>query len=167
MRGVQAFALFCDSVRDETTSTQTIVGVFPDNLNIAKVPSMIPRLSIYIRVMVDPTEDPGPMILSLVFPDGTEKAVQTFDAETVTAARAKSRETEMPYTGMITNITFPTFPVMQFGRVKVLLRAGEEEIVCGALTFLEAPASTALGRLETISLTVPKGLTQPDEPSLP
>lgn len=167
MRGVQAFALFCDSVRDEKTSTQTIVGVYPDNLNVAKVPAVIARLAIYIRIMVDPDIDPDSMALWVVFPDGAERNVQTIEPDVISTARTKARENEMPYAGLLTNITFPNFPIMQFGRVKVLLRAGEEEIVCGALTFVEAPASTDLGQLSSLSLSVPKDLAPPDEPPLP
>jgi hypothetical protein len=167
MGGIQAFVLFCDSVRDETTSTQTIVGVLPDNLNIPKVPAAVPRLTLYVRIMLDPARDPGPMALWLIFPDGQERTLQTFEAGVVNEARTRAQESNMPYAGLLSNITFPNFPVLQYGRVKAVLRVGDEEILCGALTFREAPASSELGQLATLSLPVPKGLAPPDEPSRP
>jgi hypothetical protein len=142
MSAPQAVALFCESVREETGGTQTIVGVLPDNLSIERVPVALPKLSIYIRISVDPMAgDPGPLALRIVFPNGEEKELQDIDRQAILSAVADAKTKEAPLAGLLTFVTIPNFPVHHFGRVKVILRTQTGDTICGALNF-QASSST-------------------------
>lgn len=167
MQGVQAFVLFCDSVRDEVANTQTIVGALPDNLNVPGIPRGLPRLTLYVRIMVDVDRPPEPMTLSLIFQDGQRREIQVFGSDIVAESCAGAKAIGMPYAGILSNVTFPNFPVLMYGRLTAVLQVGGEEIVCGMITFVEAPSSSAQGQLSSISFPVPPDLTPPPEPSRP
>jgi hypothetical protein len=143
MQSIRAFALFCDSVRDEVGGTQSIIGIFPDNIEIGHVPVGLPKLSVYVRVLVDvDVLNPGPLSIWIVFPNGEERELHTHDRQLVVNSLADAKTLGAPFTGFISHATMPQFPIMQFGRVRVVLRTEAEEFVCGTLNFKERPSSS-------------------------
>jgi hypothetical protein len=159
-------ALFCDNIIDAKDGTQTLVGIFPDKLGVASVPSAMARLAIYFRILVDPAEDPGPLEILLLFPNGEEKSLQKFDPVFVDSARKRARDEGLPYAGLLTNALIPHFPVLEFGRLSALVSIDGEKVVCGAVNFvLGNPSDFAQPSL--LSLSVAKGSEPPSAPSHP
>lgn len=137
-----AIALFCDSIRQETAGSETLVGIFSDNVNVPQVPIMMVRLGIYIRIQIDPDVDPNPVSLSLRLPDDTEVDLGQIDATTFDRAREQARQTGKPYGGVIVRSEMSPFGIPKYGRAEAFLRTATDKILCGHLTF-RAPDSPA------------------------
>lgn len=141
MPGITAMGVFCEDIREEKTGTQTLVGVYPDNLNIPTVPAALPKLALYMRIAVDPFVDAEQMSVWLISPKGDERKINDIDTKLVAQTQANSRKSGTPFATMISRIIAPAFPVTEYGRMKALLRIGSEEIICATLNFQVPPAS--------------------------
>ena len=138
-----AIALFCESLRQETAGSETIVGVMPDNANVPQLPAAIPRLCIYVRVQVDPDFDPNPVSLALRTPDDKEIDLGKIDAAVFDTSRKQAKQTGKPYGGVIIRSELRPFAVLKYGRLEAILRTSTDKIVCGHITF-QPPPSTAI-----------------------
>jgi hypothetical protein len=47
MIGVRAMGVFCDDIREEVQGMHSLVGIYPDNVNVPVVPRMMPKLGLY------------------------------------------------------------------------------------------------------------------------
>lgn len=143
MAAVRAFGLFCESVREEAGGTHSIVGILPDNMTLQKVPVALPKLSLYVRIVVEAGANPGPLAVWIEFPNGEKREIQKIDQQVVESSRASVAEAGGPLVGFIAHAAFPQFPVTAYGRITALVRAGDEEMICGFLNVREPAASAA------------------------
>jgi hypothetical protein len=143
MAGISAIGLFCESIRNEVEGTHTLVGIMPDNLNIPTVPIALGKLSLYVRIMIDPAIDPGPLSVWLIHPNGEERELQTLDSNVINENRAASLAAGAPITGIISQAIMPGFPILDYGRFRAVLRTRDTEILCGALNFQKMPTSSS------------------------
>ena len=44
-----AIALFCEDIREEKSGQYAIAGILPDRLNVKRLPTVLPKLGIYLR----------------------------------------------------------------------------------------------------------------------
>jgi hypothetical protein len=132
---VSAIAFFCDDVRAEAMGTSTLVGIYPDNFEVPHFPGGLPRLTIYVRINIDPTVEYAPMSLRLVNTDSKEIDLGGIDADLVARTSTDARAAGAPITGIISRALAMPFAVPNPGHVKVILKVGQEEILCGALNF--------------------------------
>ena len=140
MPAIQVLGVFCDDVREEASGMHTLVGVYPDNLNVPPLPVALAKLALYVRVAVDPHIDVLPMFLWLVPDKGEEKQVNAIDPELVRRAQKEARERGTPIATIMCRIIMAPFPIMDYGRVKAALRTGDDEIICASLNFQPTPA---------------------------
>lgn len=138
---ISAVALFCDSVRQEKTGTDTIVGVMPDNMSLPEAGGLIPRLSIYVRLHLDPAVDPNPIQVLLKTPDGEERELLSFENDL--ADRARRESAGKPFAGIVGRLELTPFPVLAFGRATVTVKTPFETVIAGTLNFTQAPATTS------------------------
>lgn len=134
-------AVFCEDIREEKTGTQTLVGVYPDNLNIPKVPVALPKLAVYLRIALDPFVDADPISVWLISPKGEERKINDIDPKMVAQTQANIRKSGTPFATLISRIIAPAFPVTEHGRMKAVIRVGTEEIICATLNFQVPPAN--------------------------
>ena len=137
MRPTVAIALFCDSVRQEKSGSESIIGVMSDNVNIAKVPSLIPRVSLYVRLQIDRDVDPNPIKILLSTPDGREEPIMDVDPTTVDKSRESARERDKPFGGVVCRVEMAPFHVPTYGRLGVIVQTKTERIIAGTLAFLK------------------------------
>jgi hypothetical protein len=142
MAEIRALGLFCESVREESGGTHTIVGILPDNMTLQKVPGALPKLSLYVRILLEPGVDPGPLSIWLSFPNGEKREIQKVDPKLIEATQRTAKDEGAPLVGVIAHAAFPQFPVPGYGRISALLRTTNEEIVCGFLNVKEQPAAS-------------------------
>ena len=152
-----AIGLFCEDVRDEVAGTQSIVGILPDNMAIPSVPVALPRLVLYLRLMLDPASDPGAISASLDFPNGETRQVVSIDADATEDACKAARESGAPYAGMVTVVAMQQFTVIAAGRLVAMVRIGGQERVCAALNFQVLPASSTAPLPQSADAPRPKG----------
>ena len=141
---VSATALFCEDIREEKAGQHTIVGVLSDNLNLQiQTPAgepgtqtgvaMIPKLGIYVRVVIGVDDSASDLTAVLLTPDGTEHMLGSFDPDTITRSQADSRAKGSPIVGFIFKALMSPFPIPGGGIMSVRIRAGKEDRVIGIL----------------------------------
>lgn len=146
MRPWHAIGLFCEDVRQEKNG-QSLMAIWPDNVQVPQIPGALPRMAVFVRVQVEPTADIGAISAKILFPDKSEHPIGDFSAEQVKETQKTSREAGAPWAGfMLTAIAFG-FPIEQTGRLLLVAKIGDEEIVCGGLNVVlgekVTPSSTA------------------------
>src|SRR5258708_28010719 len=140
MPSVFAMGFFCEDVRDEVAGTHTVIGIFPDNINLPVVPIGFPKLSLYVRIMMDPASEPDAISIWLNFPNGEAKEIQPIDTALIKQACKEAKESGAPYAGIVAKILMPQFTVIQGGRITAVLRVGgAQEQICAALNFQIVP----------------------------
>ena len=145
-----AIAFFCEDIRAEAESRVTVIGIFPDNMNLeipsgtlpeGKVPAL-PKLSIFVRISFDPNKKLDSIKAKVINPDGTETALDGVAADVIQKAQKEAREQNNINSNINMTLQMQPFPVPTFGRMRLEVEVGGETFVCGALNFQKAPAKT-------------------------
>src|SRR5262245_51753857 len=127
MPSVSALALFCDDLRQEIGNKDSIMGIFPDNLEASKVPGALMRLAVYIRIHIAPQFEFAPMSLRLVNPDDSEIDLGEIEQDLIRRTIATVRERgPSSIAGMISRAVMAPFPIDREGAIRVMLRVGDE-----------------------------------------
>lgn len=158
--------LFCDDIRPEIAGTDTIVGVMPDNITVPhKLPIGIPKFSIYLRINIDAEQDPGPISMKVVLPSGTEIPVGSVERTVVDAARANAKRDGNPISGLISRVALSPFPIVEEGRMRAIVRIGDQEFLACALN-IRVDEKAKPNSNVTIS-TLPWPLSEQSQPASP
>jgi hypothetical protein len=135
MSEVRAMGIFCEDFREEMLGLHSLIGVLPDNVNVAAVPALMPKLTLYVRIAISHECAVNEMAVVLMSPSG-ENLLAESAIETVLIERAKAEAAINTTFGTIVHrATISPFPIQEYGRVKLVVRADSKEIVCGALNF--------------------------------
>lgn len=143
---LRAVALFCDDIRHESAGTQSLVGIFPDNLAISELPGALPRLSIYFRYECDTDNPPKSLRIEVIAPWAEAPIFSNeIPSATIEQGISDSRRDKLPLTGFIASLSMANFPLLESGLilVKVIVDEGEG-VICGQLrvSHQEQPALT-------------------------
>jgi hypothetical protein len=133
---------FCEDIREEKTG-HTIIGIFPDNMNVSALPGALPKLGVYIRCHVDPSEDVGPISGKLVFADGDEIPLADFDEAAVKKTQEETRKKGTPIAGFIMIAVAMMVQIKEAGRILAIVKIGKTEILAATLNIQVDPASPA------------------------
>lgn len=123
-----AIAIFCEDIREEKSGQDTLVGILPDNLRVASVPGMMPKLAVYVRIHVLRAARVREVNVRLEMLDGTFAPVN--DLTEVLARDAGTSES----IGLLAKTLISPFPVTATGRVKAIATVDGTDYVCGSLT---------------------------------
>lgn len=126
----QAVGLFCEDIREEKSGQDTLVGILPDNVNLTKIPGVIPKLCLYVRVHVDLEADITAIVASLRFPDGTEQSLGSFDSDFIKKTQKEAREKGAPFAGFIAKGIGGPLNVSVPGQILAIAKIDNEEVVC-------------------------------------
>lgn len=139
MQRISAVAFFCEDIRREIGGTDTIVGIWPDNVAVPEFPFSFPKLALYVRVNLDPHYDPGQMQFFLRHPDGEEHDVSEIDSEVVDKARNEALSEGKVLCGLIFRAIRVGYRLPMAGVYYGILRHSGGEEICGLLNL---PATT-------------------------
>jgi hypothetical protein len=138
---VTAIALFCEDIREEVGGTFTIVGIYPDNVNLTKIPAILPKLCVYIRVNFGPdaaAKSIKTIKAHLSIPDGQSIELGEMDTAKVQEAIAAVK-TSGKQSGVILRTYFSGFNVPKAGLLQLQVEVGGETYLAGALNVVEGP----------------------------
>ncbi len=130
--------LFCEDIREEKTGVHTLVGVFPDNLNVSELPGMMPKLCIYVRFHLDVNADVRSITAMLRFPT-SEQSLGGFDPDLIKKTQEDSRKKGTPLAGLILKGISGPIKIPGPGRILAIAKVNDDEIVCGSLNIQKAP----------------------------
>jgi len=133
MRDISIVALFCEDIREEKAGTETIVGVFPDNLRLPRVPGVFPKMCVYVRTHIRAEFDAGPFFIRIIMPGGKELSRSEARTEMVNEVREKARSKGAPYAGFISKFVVAPLEVTEAGRIQAVVTIGGQEYVVGGL----------------------------------
>lgn len=140
MNDISIVALFCSDVRQERGGTETIVGVFPDNVDVPSIPSGFTQLCVYVRMHVRPSFCPTKIITRLVLPDGSELDRSEMEMGLFERSREKAVAGKSAYFGLIARFVMAPMPITQEGRLQAIVSVDGKDHIAGALNFRLAPA---------------------------
>jgi hypothetical protein len=142
MRSWHAVGLFCEDIRQERNG-QSLMAIWPDNLHVPAVPSTLPRIAVFIRIHVDPLADVGSISAVLRLFDGSENSIGGFTEENVKDTQKVSRDSDLPWAGFMLSAVAFGFPINSTGKLFLIVRVGDEEVVCGTLNIVSSNAATS------------------------
>jgi hypothetical protein len=134
--------IFCEDIREEVGGTYTIVGVMPDNINIAGQPPapevggtlLMPKLAIYLRVNIETSKKPaGSIAARASIPGLPEIPMGELTAEAIDHAFADSAAKNNPLVGIIFKAAVSPVQLSQSGIASAFVRIGGEEILAATL----------------------------------
>jgi hypothetical protein len=142
MRSWHAVGLFCDDIRMEAERRSSLMGIFPDNLNMPAIPGVIPRVGLYVRIHMNVDADAVPLSALLRFPHGEDKTLGGFDTARVRQAQNESKERQASHAGFVIQAVGLMVQVKQPGRILLIASVGDEESVCGGLNVQLQPSTS-------------------------
>jgi hypothetical protein len=134
MRRWHAIGLFCEDVRENGSS---LTGILPDNIEVPKVPAMMGKIGIYVRVNLDPEDNIKSVTAKIKFPDGSEASLGGFTADTIERTRRDLIDKGAPWVGLIITGVATPFPIQKTGRLSIVVIVDDQEIICGSLNVVE------------------------------
>lgn len=140
---LSAVTLFCEDIREEKSGADTLIGVFPDNVQIPQVPGAFPKLGIYTRIVAVVDAPPERFEIALEHLDGSEQILASFDATFVRKASDDARALGAPVVGFISKAVAAPFPIAIAGRLLLKVRTPTEEIISGNLNIKVREPTTA------------------------
>lgn len=138
MRDWNAVCLFCEDVREEKNG-DTLLGIFPDNVNLPVIPTAFPKLGVYVRIHAVVNSKIQSISAKLRTANGEEIPFGSFDEEKIKETFARSEKQGAPTSGFIIRGTAAPFGVLAAGRILMLVKVNDEEIICGSLNLQVVP----------------------------
>lgn len=139
-----ATGLFCESIREEKSGQETIVGIVPDNIEVAKLPGVL-QLALYTRFVIDPQFPPNRLAVRLSIPEGGD-IVNPIEESIFKNAIEDARRTGHPVTTVISKMGFRNIPVSISGRLTAYATIDDHEFVIASLHVKLAKASSAVDK---------------------
>jgi hypothetical protein len=133
MRAWNAIGLFCEDVRENGRS---IIGIMPDHMEVNVIPGALPKIGIYIRVHLDPTDDVKSITAAIKFPDGNTSALGGFNTEQIQQTQRDTIAKGTPWAGFIITAVAAPFPIASVGRLLLIVKVDDQEMVCGSLNVI-------------------------------
>jgi hypothetical protein len=141
---INVTAFFCEDVREEKSGTLSIVGILPDNVSVASVPGMLPKIGIYLRIHFDPENAPEDIVVNISEPSGEEYPMARFEPEIIADAVRNAKRFELPYAGLLFHAVAPAFQVRATGLISLKVQIDGQEHIAGAMNVhIEQPDAHA------------------------
>lgn len=133
MNDISVVAVFCSDVRTEKGGTETIVGVYPDRVNLPQIPGAFAQMAIYVRMHLRTTYRPVEITTRIVLPDGSELERSSMAQSLMEQTRQKAIERGAPLMGLIAKFQVAPLRITQEGRILAIVSVDGEDIIAGAL----------------------------------
>jgi hypothetical protein len=133
--------LFCEDIREEVGGPYTIVGVMPDNINVAGpagaesgLPLMLPKMGIYLRVNLDASKRPkGAVTARATIPGLDDVQIGELGEVAIKAAYVDSKAKKQSVVGLIFKAILSPVQFKQSGLAVIYVKIDGAEIIAGIL----------------------------------
>ena len=152
---MQIVGLFCDDIRPETAGSESIIGVFPDNLSVPSLPGHVPKLALYVRLQLS-VDEAAPEIKTLLkLPWGETLNVGSADKAIVEEAISNAAKNELPFAGVILRTFLVNFTVKSYGQVHGIVVVNGKEHICAVMNLKPVSTASAQPALQSPGATPP------------
>jgi hypothetical protein len=141
MRGLSAYALFCEDVRRESDGKYTIIGGLPDTLRLPRFPWTMHRITVHFRIKIDADfvcDKPLTMELESRDAEILEDRREPAPADLIERTIARAKERGLPYGSIMGRMELSEpleFPAAT--TLFAVLKYGDEREICGVLNLVE------------------------------
>lgn len=139
---MMAVSLFCQDFREEVAGTATLIGIYPDNIEMGEGGTALAKLVVYTRINLAVDEPQSDIAVSLRAPNGSDEVVNAVPFARVEAAIEKARLDGNNMAGIVARIEGSPF-VASPGRYLVVVRYDGQEYVTGTIRFSGAAFETS------------------------
>src|SRR5260370_20549029 len=136
MREWHAIGVFCEDIREEKSDLFSLIGIMQDNIKVNGIPGAIPKLGIYTRLHISPTLDVDEIKIKIRFADGQELEISTMDSTLIKKTQNDAINQKSPWAGLMNRAIAAPFFVQVPGRILLIVRLAEEELICGTLNII-------------------------------
>ena len=126
-------ALFCEDVRVEQTGQETLVGVLPDNVNVATIPSLMPKFAIYVRCNFAEGFVLRNLRIKMNSPSGNVLLDNFVEQSLIKQTIKESSDNQSPIYSIKTFAVFAPFNITEAGHYKVIGIVNDGEHLAGAI----------------------------------
>lgn len=134
-RPLQAVGFFCEDVREEQAGTETLIGIYPDNMAVPGIPGMLHKLGIFVRINFDPESPPSKGTVVLIAPDDSRQVIGEFSEQLIQESRNGAVAQGTLIAGLKMRSTLIPFPVFTPGRFQLIAEFGDDQYLCATLGF--------------------------------
>ena len=132
---MMGITLFCEDARDEAGGAVSLMGILSDNIGVAALPSIMPKLVIYTRLNFDLDDPASPVELSTFRgPNGEVIANAPIPAEVIAKAIKDARAEGNKVAGVFNRIEGVNFPATE-GKFYAIVRYQDTEYTTGSMAF--------------------------------
>ena len=134
-----AITLFCDDIREEHMGMITLVGVYPNNVNVPSFPFVLPKLGIYTRILIDVNDALRKITIHISAPDGKIELSTEIDEESIAKSQMAAKDKGSPIVGIMAHAIAAPFVVKEAGQIKLIVNIEGVEYIGGVLIFDQTP----------------------------
>lgn len=164
MKGVSAFALFCEDIRRETGNKETLIGVMPETIQVSTFPGALKKLAVYFRVRLEVGRQyPKPIKIDLEIPgddiQSDSKTPEPIPAEVIERSIERAKDRGLPYATIIGRMFLSeSVPIPSPRMISAILICGSKRQLCGVLNIAQRPTEPSVPSegLEVVAAETPK-----------
>jgi hypothetical protein len=131
-----SICLFCEDIRHEQNNVDTLVGVLPDNINIATAPVLLPKLALYFVTVFPLSKVPTTISVRLQTPWPTELVnLGAVSQEQIANAVNEAREQGSDGVKFISKTIVSPFNIQGPGKIAAITSIDNRSILAGILRF--------------------------------
>lgn len=127
MRSHQLMGVFCEDIRGEVSGTDTVVGIFPDNISAPGLPVVFPKFALYTRINIDPAAAYAPIQIKVLGKDGSVIMSNSIEEGLILRTMEDAKNTGAPFAGIISRMLVVNFSANAEGRILAVAKIGDEE----------------------------------------
>jgi hypothetical protein len=133
MNDISAISLFCPYMHTDKDNSDTLVSIYPDNVEIPQAGVTLPVLANYTRIQFDPHNPPKNLELQFRDPENAVIISNKVASEVVEKAVSDGLRDEQPRVSLILRMNAVGFTLQKLGRYSMWFNADGTEKLCGTL----------------------------------
>lgn len=141
MQSLQATGFFCEDIRAEKQGTESVVGIFPDKINLPQFPATLPKLSLYLRLVIDSSDnDVSPIAIRFIGDNPSDIGeIGKIESATIEQALKRAVEDKRPIAGIVARVAMSGFTPTKPGRLLATIDRNGQSIIVASVEFALAP----------------------------
>lgn len=136
-------SFFCDDIREEKNDMDTLIGIYPNNVNVPHFPFSFPKLGIYTRIHFDVEDSPGDIKIKASRPKEEDIPLTIMTEESFSESQQQTKEEGLPVMGLISKAVAVGFTIKEPGQLKIIVTIQGEEYIGGVLNVQQTPEDQA------------------------
>jgi hypothetical protein len=143
MKGISALALFCEDIRREGGSKDTLIGVMPTTVHVVSFPGALRRLSVYVQIRLATDgkyEKPLSVDLEIAGEKGAIKNENRnpLPIDVIERSLNRAKDRGLPFAVITARMVLgDPVPVPSARKFLAILKYGKRKEVCGLLNIMQ------------------------------